>query len=54
MTAAAPPATLVGAVDVYVVDDDPGMRQTVIEILALAGISAQGFPTRRGSTCPRG
>ncbi|HEY6280148.1 MAG TPA: response regulator [Streptosporangiaceae bacterium] len=27
----------------YVVDDDPGMRQTLTEILALAGISAESF-----------
>jgi signal transduction histidine kinase len=27
----------------YIVDDDPGMRQTVIDILALAGIAAKGF-----------
>jgi signal transduction histidine kinase len=54
MTAAAPPATLVGAVDVYVVDDDPGMRQTVIEILALAGISAQGFASGAAVLAPHG
>jgi signal transduction histidine kinase len=35
-TPATPPA-------VYIVDDDPGMRQTVIDILALAGVSAEGF-----------
>jgi signal transduction histidine kinase len=28
---------------VYVIDDDTGMRETVAEILALAGVSAQGF-----------
>jgi signal transduction histidine kinase len=27
----------------YIVDDDPGMRQTVVDILALAGIAAKGF-----------
>jgi signal transduction histidine kinase len=30
---------------VYVVDDDAGMRETVIEILALAGVGAEGFGT---------
>jgi signal transduction histidine kinase len=28
---------------VYIVDDDPGMRETVTEILALAGVAAAGF-----------
>ena len=28
---------------VYVVDDDVGMRETVVEILGLSGISAEGF-----------
>jgi len=28
---------------VYVVDDDAGMRETVTEILALAGVTAEGF-----------
>jgi signal transduction histidine kinase len=28
---------------VYVVDDDPGMRQTLVDILALSGITALGF-----------
>jgi signal transduction histidine kinase len=28
---------------VYVVDDDPDMRQTVVEILALSGVAAAGF-----------
>jgi signal transduction histidine kinase len=28
---------------VYVIDDDPGMRETVTEILALAGVTAEGF-----------
>jgi signal transduction histidine kinase len=28
---------------VYVIDDDPGIRQTVVEILALHGITAEGF-----------
>jgi signal transduction histidine kinase len=27
----------------YVIDDDPGLRETVVEILALAGIAAKGF-----------
>jgi DNA-binding NtrC family response regulator len=30
---------------VYVVDDDEGMRETIIEILALSGIDAEGFGT---------
>jgi signal transduction histidine kinase len=54
MTVTAPPAMLVDAVDVYVVDDDPGMRQTVIEILALAGISAQGFGSGAAVPAPHG
>jgi signal transduction histidine kinase len=34
---------------VYVVDDDPGMRQTVIDILALSGIAADGFASGRAA-----
>jgi signal transduction histidine kinase len=34
---------------VYIVDDDPGMRQTVIDILALAGVSAEGFGSGAGA-----
>jgi signal transduction histidine kinase len=30
---------------VFVVDDDPGMRQTLVEILNMAGIPAEGFET---------
>jgi signal transduction histidine kinase len=54
MTATAPLDTLVGTVDVYVVDDDPGMRQTVIEILALDGISARGFGSGAAVLAPHG
>jgi signal transduction histidine kinase len=44
MTAAPAPAPeTVGTAAVYVVDDDPDMRQTVVDILAIAGIAAEGF-----------
>ena len=35
--------TTVPSTPVYVVDDDPGMRQTLVDILALSGIVALGF-----------
>ena len=37
------PDRLPGPPLVYVVDDDAGMRETVIEILGLSGIEAEGF-----------
>ena len=43
MSALPPPDTAPGSPSVYVVDDDPGMRQTVVDILALAGLAAEGF-----------
>jgi signal transduction histidine kinase len=50
MTPAIPDAVpAVGPPVVYVVDDDSGMRQTVIDILALAGIAAEGFGSGRAA-----
>jgi signal transduction histidine kinase len=44
VTSGAAPALDPGAAPrVYVVDDDPDMRQTVVEILALSGVAAAGF-----------
>jgi len=37
------PDTLSGPPLVYVVDDDAGMRETVVEILRLSGIETEGF-----------
>jgi signal transduction histidine kinase len=37
------PDRLPGSPLVYVVDDDAGMRETVVEILGLSGIEAEGF-----------
>ncbi len=37
------PDALPGPPLVYVVDDDAGMRETVVEILGLSGIEAEGF-----------
>jgi signal transduction histidine kinase len=39
----APPDPTPGSPVVYIIDDDAGMRQTVVDILALAGIAAEGF-----------
>jgi signal transduction histidine kinase len=39
---------------VYVIDDDPGMRQTVVDILALAGITAEGFGSGVSALSPHG
>jgi DNA-binding NtrC family response regulator len=47
---AKPPA---GSSVAYVVDDDPALRQTVVEILALAGISAAGFGSGASAQEPR-
>jgi two-component system, NtrC family, response regulator PilR len=49
MTAAPDAGSAAGSPAVYVVDDDPGMRQTVIDILALAGIAAAGFASGRAA-----
>jgi signal transduction histidine kinase len=46
-TATAPPV-------VYVVDDDPGMRQTVVDVLALAGIAAASFASGASALAPNG
>jgi len=43
MSTLASPETTPGAPLVYIIDDDAGMRQTVVDILALAGIAAEGF-----------
>ena len=37
---------------VYVVDDDRGMRETVVDILALAGIAAEGFGSGAAALAP--
>lgn len=47
MTAVPDAGPAAGPPLVYVVDDDPGMRLTVIDILALAGIAAEGFASGR-------
>jgi len=54
MTAPAPPSAMVAAACVYVVDDDPDMRQTIVDILAVAGISAKGFASGASALAPRG
>jgi signal transduction histidine kinase len=43
VSALPPPSSTRSSPVVYVVDDDPGMRQTIVDILALAGITAEGF-----------
>jgi signal transduction histidine kinase len=53
-TAPAPMAEQIGTGTVYIVDDDPGMRQTIVDILAVAGISAEGFGTGAAALTPRG
>jgi signal transduction histidine kinase len=54
MTGPAPPAAMVDAACVYVVDDDPGMQQTIVDILAIAGISAEGFGSGAAALAPHG
>jgi signal transduction histidine kinase len=55
MTAApAPAAGVIGTGGVYIVDDDPGMRQTIVDILGLAGISAEGFGSGASALAPHG
>jgi signal transduction histidine kinase len=54
MTAPAPASTAVGAAAVFVVDDDPDMRQTIVDILAVAGISAEGFGSGAAALAPHG
>jgi signal transduction histidine kinase len=49
MTAVPDAGPAAGPPVVYVVDDDPGIRQTVIDILALAGIAAEGFASGRAA-----
>jgi FixJ family two-component response regulator len=53
-TAPAPAAEQIGTGTVYIVDDDPGMRQTIVDILAVAGISAEGFGTGADVLTPSG
>jgi signal transduction histidine kinase len=43
MSAPPPPGTTPGPAVVHVVDDDPGIRSTVVEVLALSGIGAESF-----------
>jgi signal transduction histidine kinase len=54
MSAPAPPDATPGSPAVHVVDDDPGMRQTVVEILALAGIAAEGFASGASALASQG
>jgi signal transduction histidine kinase len=49
MTAVPDAGPAAGPPVVYVVDDDPGMRQTVIDILALSGIAADGFASGKAA-----
>src|SRR5216683_7705410 len=49
-----PPDTTPRSPVVYVVDDDAGMRQTVIDVLALAGIAAEGFGSGASALALRG
>ena len=53
-TAAAPVSGTVGTATVYVVDDDPGMRQTIVDILLVAGIPAEGFGTGAAALASHG
>jgi signal transduction histidine kinase len=43
VSAPPPPDTTPGPTVVHVVDDDPGIRSTVVEILSLSGIAAEAF-----------
>ena len=43
MSAPPPPDTAPGPPVVHIVDDDPGIRSTVVEILSLSGIAAEAF-----------
>ena len=43
MSAPPPPDTTPGPPVVHIVDDDPGIRSTVAEVLALSGIAAEAF-----------
>jgi signal transduction histidine kinase len=43
VSALLPPDTTLGPPVVHIVDDDPGIRSTVVEVLALSGIPAQAF-----------
>ena len=43
MSAPPPPGTTPGPPVVHIVDDEPGIRSTVVEILALSGITAEAF-----------
>ena len=43
MSAPPPPDTTPSPPIVHIVDDDPGIRSTVVEILALSGIAAEAF-----------
>jgi two-component system sensor histidine kinase/response regulator len=43
VSAPTPPDTAPGLPVVHIVDDDPGIRSTVVEILTLSGIAAEAF-----------
>jgi signal transduction histidine kinase len=43
MSAPPPPDPTPGPAVVHIVDDDPGIRSTVVEVLALSGIAAESF-----------
>jgi FixJ family two-component response regulator len=43
VNAPSPPDAAPGPPVVHIVDDDPGIRSTVVEILALSGIVAEAF-----------
>jgi len=43
VSASPPPGTTAGPPVVHIVDDDPFIRSTVVEILALSGIAAEAF-----------
>ena len=54
MTAEALPASTAGEAPVYVIDDDPNMRQTVVDILALGGIESEGFESGTAALAAHG
>jgi signal transduction histidine kinase len=54
MTAPAPAAEMIGTGTVYIVDDDPDMRQTIVDILGIAGIAAEGFGSGASALAPHG
>jgi signal transduction histidine kinase len=54
MSASPPPDATPGPPVVHIVDDDPGIRSTVVEILALAGIAAESFGSGASALANRG